>query len=79
MDVGRGLGTKQRPELLKLFEYVLDPANGVTDVMFDDLSRLTRRSRHQEEYIETLEEAGITLHSVNEGRKYSSDSRVFGR
>ena len=75
-DVGSGLSTKERPEFKGMVEYVLDTASGITDVIFYDLDRFTRRNRDFYEYTEKLEEAGISLHSVAEGRTYSQDSAL---
>ena len=75
-DVGSGLSTKQRPEFERMVKYVLDRTNGVTDVIFFDLGRFTRRNLHFYEYTEKLEEGGISLHSAVEGRKYDQDSAL---
>ena len=76
-DVGSGLTTEERPEFERMVAYVLNPANGITDVIFYDLSRFTRRNRHYYEYTEDLEDAGINLHSVVEGRKYGQGADLM--
>ena len=75
-DVGSGLSTKQRPQFLEMVEYVLDKRNGITEVIFFDLDRFTRRNRHFYIYTEDLEQAGIYLHNVAENQVYSSNSAL---
>ena len=73
-DVGTGLSTKNRPQFLEMVEYVLDKRNGITEVIFFDLARFTRRNRDFYNYTEDLEKAGIYLHSVAENQVYSRNS-----
>ena len=73
-DVGTGLSTKQRPQFLEMVEYVLDKRNGITEVIFFDLDRFTRRNRDFYIYTEDLEQAGIYLHNVAENQVYSRNS-----
>ena len=73
-DVGTGLSTKKRPQFLEMVEYVLDRRNGITEVIFFDLARFTRRNRDFYNYTEDLEKAGIYLHSVAEDQVYSRNS-----
>ena len=80
-DVGSGLSAKHRHELHQLFAYVLDPANGITDVVFWDLDRFTRNIEEFFLYTKELINKGITLHLAVDGEKYeyNSDERWHGR
>ena len=73
-DVGTGLSTKRRPQFLEMVEYVLDKRNGITEVIFFDLDRFTRRNRDFYIYTEDLENGGIYLHSVAADQVYSRNS-----
>ena len=73
-DIGSGLSTKQRPQFLQLREYALDPANGITDVIFWDLDRFTRNIEEFFIYTKELIKAGITLHLATDGEKYDYNS-----
>ena len=44
-DIASGLSTRKRPQLLLMGQYSLDPANGITDMVFWDLDRFTRNVR----------------------------------
>ena len=73
-DVGSGLSIKERPNFVREVDRACDPSNGITDFIFDDLSRFTRSPRDYFPYMDRLEAAGITLHSVLEGEKVGPDS-----
>ena len=73
-DVGTGLSTKERPKFIDMVDFACDPANQITDVIVDDLSRFTRSARDYYPYMDRLEAAGITLHSALEGAKFGADS-----
>ena len=73
-DVGSGLSITERPGFLLAVDFVCDPANGITDILCDDLSRLTRSPRDYFPYMDRMEKAGVTLHSVMEGEKVGPDS-----
>ena len=74
VDIGSGLSTKSRPDFLDMLEYCLDPANGVTDVVFWDLDRFTRNIEEFFTYTKGLIDAGITLHIALDGEKYDYQS-----
>lgn len=73
-DVGSGLSVKQRPEFVKMREYVLDSQNKITDVVFWDLDRFTRNIEDFFKYTGDLIKANITLHLAVEGEKYDYNS-----
>ena len=73
-DVGSALSIKKRPNFLRGVDIACDPLNGITDFIFDDLSRFTRSPRDYFPYMDRLEKAGITLHSVMEGEKVGPES-----
>ena len=70
-DIGSGLDTQHRPELLRMFAMALDPENNIGHIVFHDLSRLSRDKVDPHIWINTLIENGITVHSAEEGK--SSD------
>ena len=41
-DIGSGLSIKLRPNLMAMFEFALDPENGITDIIFWELDRFSR-------------------------------------
>ena len=63
-DVGSGLSIKSRPQFRILRDYVLDPRNGITDVIFTELSRFARNKSDLAQYMEEMLKAGINLHSA---------------
>ena len=80
-DVGSGLSAKHREGFLQLHGHVLDPANGITDVVFWDLDRFTRNIEEFFLYTKELINKGITLHLAVDGEKYdyNSEERWHGR
>ena len=60
-DVGSGLSIKHRPNFCTMCEYALDPENGITDVVFNDLDRFARNFREFFDYADRMVKAGITL------------------
>lgn len=73
-DVGTGLSAKGRANFIGMSEYALDEANGITDVVFNDIDRFARNYREFFEYIDRVFKAGITLHSVIDDEEYDYDS-----
>ena len=73
-DVGTGLSAKGRANFIEMSEYALDEANGITDVVFNDIDRFARNYREFFEYIDRVSKAGITLHSVIDDEEYDYDS-----
>lgn len=70
-DVGSGLTMKRRPGLRELCDLALDSSNGITDIIFWELDRFTRRVRHFVNLTEDMVEAGITLHLASEEEQYN--------
>ena len=73
-DVGTGLSAKARANFIALVEYVLDKANRITDVVFNDIDRFTRNYREFFDYADQMVKAGITLHSVIDNEEYNYNS-----
>ena len=69
-DVGSGLSTKHRQNLMAMFEFALDPENGITDIIFWELDRLSRNIKDFLDWTDALLNAGITLHLSSEDEKY---------
>ena len=74
MDVGSGLTMEARPGLRELCEVGLERGNGITDVVFWELDRFTRRVRHFVNLTEDMVEAGITLHLASEEEQYTQQN-----
>ena len=72
-DTGSGLSIKERANFIKAVDFACDPANGIRHMVFDEMSRFTRSPRDYFPYMDRLEKAGITLHSVLEGAKIGPD------
>ena len=73
-DIGSGLSTRRRPQLLLMGQYSLDPANGITDMVFWDIDRFTRNIEEFFPFTKPLLAAGITLHMAIDGEKYDYHS-----
>ena len=73
-DIGSGLSTRLRPQLLLMGQYALDPPNGITDMVFYDIDRFTRNIGEFFEFTKPLLAAGITLHIAIDGEKYDYHS-----
>ena len=73
-DVGSGLSIKHRPNFCTMCEYALDPENGITDVVFNDLDRFARNFREFFDYADRMVKAGITLHSAIDDEEYDYNS-----
>ena len=73
-DVGSGLSAKGRANFIAMVEYVLDEANGITDVVFNDIDRFTRNHREFFDYADKIVQAGITLHSAIDDEEYDYNS-----
>ena len=74
MDVGSGLSMKGRPGLTELCRIALDLSNGITDIIFWELDRFTRRIRDFVNLTEEIVEAGITLHLASEEEQYTQQN-----
>ena len=74
MDVGSGLTMKGRPGLRELCDIALDPSNGITDIIFWELDRFTRRIKDFVNLMEEMVEAGITLHLASEEEQYTQQN-----
>ena len=73
-DVGSGLSIKHRPNFCAMCEYALDPKNGITDVVFNDIDRFARNFREFFDYADRMVKAGITLHSAIDDEEYDYNS-----
>ena len=73
-DVGSGLSTKHRQNLMAMFAFALDPENGITDIIFWELDRFSRNIKDFFVITEKLLNAGITLHLSSEEEKYDHRS-----
>ena len=71
LDVGSGLSLKKRPDFVKMFETAMSRESGITDVLFWELDRFSRRMRHIIEFTEDMIAAGINLHLVSEEEMYN--------
>ena len=73
-DIGSGLSIKHRQNLMAMFEFALDPENGITDIIFWELDRFSRNIKDFFVITEQLLDAGITLHLSSEEEKYDHRS-----
>ncbi len=73
-DVGSGLSAKERANFIAMVEYVLEKANRVTDVVFNDIDRFARNFREFFAFADQMVKAGITLHSVIDDEEYNYNS-----
>ena len=66
-DVASGLSTDERSGFLQMVADAINPANNIGHVVFPDLSRYTRSKKDPYMYLDRLDDAGITVHTVTDG------------
>ena len=66
-DVASGLSTDERSGFLQMVADAINPANDIGHVVFPDLSRYTRSKKDPYMYLDLLDDAGITVHTVTDG------------
>ena len=76
-EVASGLDSDKRPEFLLMINFVLDPKNKISHVIFHDLSRFTRSKSDPQTYLKILDEHDIILHSALEDTNSDDDNELF--
>ena len=66
-DIGSGLDSEALPGFLSMREFVKDPQNRISNLIIDDLSRLTRDSVLPLQLLHEMRKAGIAVYSYQEG------------
>ena len=66
-DVGSGLDSETLPGFTEMMEFVRDPQNRISNLIVDDLSRLTRDSVLPLQLSQELRQTGVAIHSCREG------------
>ena len=76
-EVASGLDASKRPTLLEVAEFVLDPANEISHVVFPDLSRFTRSKSDPHTYMKLFDENDIIIHSAVDGTTSEDDNELL--
>ena len=76
-EVASGLDASKRPTLLEVIDFVLDPANGISHVVFQDLSRFTRSKADPHTYLKLLDEHDIIIHSAVDETNSDDDNELL--
>ena len=76
-EVASGLDASKRPTLLEMMEFVLDPANEISHVVFPDLSRFSRSKSDPQTYLKLLDENDIIIHSAVDGTTSDDDNELY--
>ena len=76
-EVASGLDASKRPTLLEVMEFVLDPANGISPVVFPDLPRFSRSKSDPQTDLKLLDENDIIIHSAVDGTTSDDDNELF--
>ena len=76
-DVGSGLNTNKRPNYVGMIAEALKPENNVSHIVVNDLSRLTRSKTYPHSLLELLDEHGIAVHSVMDGKRSDTDDFIW--
>ena len=76
-EVASGLDASKRPTLLEVMEFVLDPANMISHVVFPDLSRFSRSKSDPQTYLKLLDDNDIIIHSAVDGTTSDDDNELY--
>ena len=76
-EVASGLDASKRPTLLEVMEFVLDPANEISHVVFPDLSRFSRSKSDPQTYLKLLDDNDIIIHSAVDGTTSDDDNELY--
>ena len=76
-EVGSGLDTAGRAEFLAAIEYVLDPKNNISHIIFHDLSRFSRGTSDPYTYLKMLDEKDIIVHAADDRTNSDDDNDLL--
>ena len=76
-EVASGLDASRRPEFLEVIDFVLDPENQVSHVVFYDLSRFSRSKADPHTYLKLLDENDIIIHSASDETNSDDDNELL--
>ena len=76
-EVASGLDASKRPTFLEVMDFVLDPANRISNVVFPDLSRFSRSKSDPHTYLKILDENDIIIHSAVDGTNSDDDNELY--
>ena len=78
-DVGSGLDSEALPGFMAMREFVKDPQNRISNLIIDDLSRLTRDSVLPLQLLQELRIEGVAVYSYEEGLVNSRQMEMLVR
>ena len=76
-EVASGLNSGKRPVFLEMVNFVLDPQNRISHVVFHDLSRFSRGKSDPYRFLELLDEHDIIIHSAEDGTNSEDDNELL--
>lgn len=76
-EVASGLDSQKRPNFLEMINFVLDPENRISHVIFHDLSRFSRSKADPHTYLNLLDENDIIIHSAVDDTNSDDDNELF--
>ena len=76
-EVASGLDANKRPTLLEVVDFVLDPANGISHVVFQDLSRFSRSKSDPHIYLKLLQDHDIIIHPAHDKTNSDDDNELL--
>ena len=76
-EVASGLDADKRPDFLEVIDFVLDPKNRISHVVFYDLSRFSRSKADPQTYLKLLDGHDITIHSASDETNSDDDNELL--
>ena len=78
-DIGSGLDSEALPGFMAMREFVRDTGNRISNLIIDDLSRLTRDSVLPLQLLQELRKVGVAVYSYEEGLLNSRQMEMLVR
>ena len=76
-EVNSALFANRRPDFLDVIEFVLNPENRISHVVFYDLSRFTRSKADPHTYLNLLDERDVIIHSASNDTNSDDDNELL--
>ena len=76
-EVASGLDANRRPDFLEVIDFVLEPEQQVSHVVFYDLSRFSRSKADPHTYLKLLDENDIIIHSASDETNSDDDNELL--
>ena len=76
-EVASGLDANKRPDFLEVIDFVLNPENRISHVVFYDLSRFSRSKADPHMYLKLLHDNDIIIHSASDETNSDDDNELL--